>query len=337
MTISTTPLRRTICILALAACAVLLSAVTSAAVADDQKKPANPAKPDPVDFEVIPLKHSTAHEVSQVLQNLFAPKPGQVPVRIVADARTNTVVVSASATVIAEIRSVIQKVDAPGPEQDAQAQLRIFALRALEPDKTLEETLAMALRRSPTNNFTLDKVRRLVIVTGDREMMKVAEALIARLEDSAVRPAPAEDVQVRVVWLASGPVQGAGAPLPDDLKEVAPALAKVGLGEPRLVAQTLVSARPNASFQTMGMTKLDAPHQFFVSGHLSDRKEGPGLSLTIRVMRLRDKAPDDICNLQAEVSAPPGHFVVLGVTPTDTVTSAFVVQLLRSEAGKGRK
>jgi hypothetical protein len=44
--------------------------------------------------------------------------------------------------------------------------------------------------------------------------------------------------------------------------------------------------------------------------------------------------PADICNLETEISAPPGHLVVLGVTPADNVASAFVIQVIRKEAKK---
>jgi hypothetical protein len=39
-------------------------------------------------------------------------------------------------------------------------------------------------------------------------------------------------------------------------------------------------------------------------------------------------------SLQTEISAPSGHVVVLGVTPTGSVTSVFAVQVLRKDAGK---
>jgi hypothetical protein len=41
-----------------------------------------------------------------------------------------------------------------------------------------------------------------------------------------------------------------------------------------------------------------------------------------------------ICHLETNISAPPGHLVVLGVTPMQSMTSAFVVQVL---AEKDRK
>jgi hypothetical protein len=36
-----------------------------------------------------------------------------------------------------------------------------------------------------------------------------------------------------------------------------------------------------------------------------------------------------ICNLQTQITTPLGHAVVLGVTPTESMTSVFVVQVLR--------
>ena len=45
----------------------------------------------------------------------------------------------------------------------------------------------------------------------------------------------------------------------------------------------------------------------------------------------------EICNISTEISAPIGHFVVLGVTPTRSMTSVFVVQVLAKETIAPRK
>ena len=65
-----------------------------------------------------------------------------------------------------------------------------------------------------------------------------------------------------------------------------------------------------------------------------DKNEAPGLQLTILAT---GATGEEVCNLQTEISAPPGHLVVLGMTPTGTMTSVFVVQVLRQEARKPQK
>jgi hypothetical protein len=95
-----------------------------------------------------------------------------------------------------------------------------------------------------------------------------------------------------------------------------------------------VSVTPNAPFQTLGVAKLDAPCEFTVTGRLTDKTELPGLHISITADCERPGKRQRLCNLETNISAPLGHLVVLGVTPTDASTSVFVVQVLRPDARK---
>jgi hypothetical protein len=116
--------------------------------------------------------------------------------------------------------------------------------------------------------------------------------------------------------------------LPEDLKEVLPGLSKLGIDKPRLAAQTLVNVTSGSRFQTRGVAKLDSPCQFSVSGQFTGSNEPPKLHIDIRATRPGQPGPAEICSLQTEISAPLGHLVVLGLTPTEAATSVFVVQVL---------
>src|SRR5947207_9174901 len=117
--------------------------------------------------------------------------------------------------------------------------------------------------------------------------MSSVEALLARLDSPpAARPAATGDVQVRLVWLVNGLAREDAPPLPDDLKEVLPGLAKLGIDKPRLAAQTLVNVTPNTEFVAQGVAKLDGPCQFVATGRFNDKKETPGLTINIRAARI---------------------------------------------------
>jgi hypothetical protein len=288
------------------------------------------------EYLIIPLKYATATDAAQLLQQLFRPSGfgGDSSVRIASDPRSNALVVAAPAGRLAELRSLVEKIDMrPAAENTfPRFVMKEFALRTLEPDKDVEAALRLALSGSQNNRFALDRPRRQVLVYADDAAMKTVEALLNRLESTAAIP-PARDVQVRVVWLVSGLADA--PPPPDDLKDVLPGLAKLGYDRPRLAAQALVNVTANAEFQTKGVANLGAACPFSVTGRLDDKKEPPALSISIMARRERgERPPEELCNLQTVINAPMGHMVVLGVTPTGAMTSIFVVQVLRPDAAR---
>jgi hypothetical protein len=324
--------RWTAALFAVAAACALLDPVAS----QEPGKQGKGDAPKGNDFQVVALKYARATEVARLLQETYAAK--EAAVRIVADPATNQLVISAAAAQITEIRGLIAKIDVVS-DNEAVRRLKVYELRSLEPDKALEDALRLVFSGSAGSaggNFSLDRARKLVIVSADENTLRTVEALLVRL-DERVADRPFEDVQVRVVWLASGPAREDNAPQPpDDLKEVLPGLAKLGIDRPRLVAQTLVNVTPNAEFQAKGVAKLDAPCRFTVTGRFSLKKEMPSLEISLAATRQRepDKAQEEVCNLQTEINAPLGHLVVLGVTPTDSATSVFVVQVLPRQTKK---
>jgi hypothetical protein len=312
-------------VLALAAACVLLG---SAASQEPEKTKPGADAPKPGDFHVIPLRYTKATDVARILQEAYGTKGGESAVRVVAEPITNQVLVSASPAQLAEIKGVLAKIDVAG-DNELVRRLQVYELRALEPDKALEDALRLVVSGSAGGNFAVDRARKLVIVSGSERTLKEVEALLVRLDDRVARPV--EDVQVRVVWLANNPNREEKAtPPPDDLKEMLPFLAKLGVDQPRLVTQTLVNVTPNAEFRAKGVAKLNNPCRFSVTGTLGFKKDMPsqGISLVATRQREPDKAVEEVCDLQTEINAPLGHLVVLGVTPTDSTTSVFVVQVL---------
>jgi hypothetical protein len=98
------------------------------------------------------------------------------------------------------------------------------------------------------------------------------------------------------------------------------------IDKPRLAAQTIVNTLANTHFETLGLAKLDKTYTLHVEGTVVDNAgETPGLKIALHATR-EQGAP--LCSLDTKITAPPGHSVVLGVTPNELMTSAFVVQVL---------
>jgi hypothetical protein len=306
-------------------------------------KPVNPTVNEDAttsDFEIIRLKNANAKEAASLLRGLLGGF-GPVTVTIIEDPRTNSLLVSGGPKEIARIRAILNKIDTAANQDDtapSSERLSVFPLQFIEPDKTLQQALQMVIEHMGQSNFTVDPLRKAVIIWGDDDTQKSLADLLHRLETQSQEQQKTSqrevDVEVRLAWLVNGPASKEAQPVPPDLKEVLPGLSKLGIDRPHLAAQTLISVRPNTRFQAKGMV-TEYNCEFSVTGMFRDQKEKPELQIGIRAMRVKE----EICRLETEISAPLGHLVVLGMTPVEGATSVFVIQVLGPDTAKasGRK
>ncbi len=178
----------------------------------------------------------------------------------------------------------------------------------------------------------MDQLRNQIIVSGDQKDLEAVESFIHRLGTPQNKPTFRE-VQVRLVWLASGLTGKEARKPPEDVKAVVAELAKMGIEVPSLVTQTLVSAMPDTQFRMEGLT--GAPlYRLSVSGNLRGTAGELTNRLQISIIATQATATaeppgsNQIGRLETEITTLPGHLVVLGLTPTATSTSVFVVQIL---------
>lgn len=99
-------------------------------------------------FEVFPLKHVSALDAEQTVRNFFVNRPGTdtnvrtglgTRVQIVAEFRTNSLIVQASPRDLSEVRRLIESLDVEN--SGSKAELRVFKLK-----NALAETLATVLQ-----------------------------------------------------------------------------------------------------------------------------------------------------------------------------------------------
>lgn len=334
------------------------------------QQPGESAKPAPIgkrEVQVYPLKHTSAVDVAAAL-NEFYGRPGRSPasfgpggetreVRIAAEPRTNAVLVLGATAEIENIQKLIKALDVESADAGRRQQVHVIPLQHITPDADLQKALNVVLQ-GRSGGFAVDTARRQIVLSGDRETIESARLVLERL-DAAPPPAAKSDLgelQVRVVWLVSGPAPEGAAKPPPDLAEVVAELAKLGIEKPWLAAQSIVNASPSSSFQLQGSAKLDTPCTLTITGMLGAKKQHPAgrveesrtpPSLEIEIRAARESRPqrdrggfgapasaglDQICNVRTQITTPLGHPVVLGVTPTEGMTSVFVVQVLRKEA-----
>jgi len=188
-------------------------------------------------FEVFRLKHATAANASTVVENMFDTQANQqVPTLapkalIVADGRTNALIVRASPRDMQEVRALIEELDRPGNE--SVNELRIFKLKntiATELEDVLQSALSEqgnqgadsesdrglnSLLRLVTigpagqaqlesgvladARITADTGTNALVVSAPTESMPLLEALIAQLDQT-----PDAAAELKVFTIVNG-------------------------------------------------------------------------------------------------------------------------------------
>jgi len=168
-------------------------------------------------FEVFPLKHASALEAKVLIdgflgqaqdqeqrQDAVAEAMEDVPTLapralVVADQRTNSLVVSAGPRDIAEIAALLARIDAPG----ATAELKVFTI--INGDAEALANMLRSLFSIPEGGeaaqggggltqggvvrmqFSVDQRTNSIIAAGSREDLAVVEAILLRLDEGDLR------------------------------------------------------------------------------------------------------------------------------------------------------
>jgi hypothetical protein len=302
------------------------------------KPPAAPAANQ--ELRVFTVKHIPAGQVAQMLDLLYPDKLGK-DVRLVPDMRgsVNRLIVRAGPEQLALVRQLIQTVDAPSDEPSSdQLQVRVYPLKHIKVDQALQQIMQIVTEQQE-GGFALDRQRNVVVVRAHEGVQDTIGAMIQRLDQAPEPAARRADLRVRIVWLVSSQTGEDGPDPPEDLKDVLAELAKIGFQKPRLAAQTIVNAASDTPVQAQGVAKLDQLYNLNVSGTIAATKDGhPELQLTLNAVpqasfvtvqgRPVQTNEGPLCKLDTKITIPLGHYVVLGMTPSKAMTSAFVVQVL---------
>ncbi|MDP6058691.1 MAG: secretin N-terminal domain-containing protein, partial [Pirellulaceae bacterium] len=95
-------------------------------------------QPDTGDFTIIRLKNISALDAEVTVRGFFVTRPGQddnprlglgTQVKIIADYRTNSLIVQASPRDLGEIRRLVESIDADGGETETSMEIKVFRLK----------------------------------------------------------------------------------------------------------------------------------------------------------------------------------------------------------------
>ena len=150
----------------------------------------------------IPLKAALATEIAKSLTAVFPPqRPGVAPIRIVADDRTNSIILLASEQSTGHIKKLISLMDKDIPRvgnilhvyrlQNGNAEDMVKVLMNLPKETTTTKQpaqagAAAAAAKTPVLskdvNVVADKATNTLIITADRDDYRIIEGVIQKLD-----------------------------------------------------------------------------------------------------------------------------------------------------------
>jgi type II secretion system protein D len=95
-------------------------------------------QPDTGDFTIIPLKYISALDAEVTVRGFFVNRPGQddnprlglgTQLKIIADYRTNSLIVQASPRDLGEIRRLVESIDKDGKDASTSTEIKVFRLK----------------------------------------------------------------------------------------------------------------------------------------------------------------------------------------------------------------
>jgi hypothetical protein len=321
-------------------CGVLLVALVAQALSAGESAGLTKAKPLPdqagkVETRIYRLKHLSATDATRILRELFGPRR---EISLAVDDRTNSLIVSAGKDSLQQIEAILMRIDVEGSARVGDApQVKVFSLAQfhIEPDEGLEAMLRVLMPTPKSGTFTVDARRKVVVVYADQSTAERVHVLLMSLwmeRETKLEPA-VEDLQVRLFWMVSGGGQRGGSELPDNFKEIAGELTRLGMANPRLAAQITLRTETGARFESATTVALAGSHDLTISGTTSDRKDRVGLSLNITVSQSSPRRSSrHPVSLRTQLAVPFDRPVLLGVTPSESLSSAFAVQVGRKKA-----
>ena len=301
------------------------------------------------DLHIYEPKWAKANELASLLSNLYRARRGDAPLlQVTVDEKTNRLFLSADAANWGEITALLAKIDVQTSAGGDGRSLEFIPLgRGLSGDyESLQNVLNMLFANNPTVKYSLVPSKNLLILNADEkaraEVQKLCIALAesrepARAPESVARTLPT--MQIRLLWLVDSQAQKDGSALTGDVLKIVPVLAKLGVEHPRLLSNSLVTCIANVEpgFTTTGNAFFGGEAQAFVhfKGHCGIVDSNHvALSVDLRINSEEDdtgKSVTGLAGITTEIQTPLGHYVVLGMTPSQGKTSVFVIQVTKVE------
>lgn len=243
-------------------------------------------------------------------------------VRLSADIRTNSLIVSGSAEHMEIVEALLERLDRTGSEKapDSVKQVRLFQIRSADV-RNIEKALKLVLDRDL--RYVVDSSKNAIVAHGTADQLKKLETAVQLLDQPGVAR-PSKPLKLRVIWLTSDGGEKA-KPITADLKPIAASLGKIGIDDLKIVTQSLINvSEPNSDFSVRGFVG-EENWTFEISGTRQGEESSP-TRIDLQIDAIKDRK--NPIQLGVALTLAPNQMGVLGVTQTGTSNSVFVVQLV---------
>lgn len=285
---------------------------------------AEPTENTEKSVQIYNVRYANAQSLTDILSSV-------VPdAHVKFDATGNRIVVMALPDEHRRVAMLLKELDV-SPLEDT---MKVFTLVNVEANAIWDVVSEIA--NNSNVRVAVDPRTNSLLAAGNERDLAVIEALLMKLDAEPSSPA-GKSFRVRIVWFAQGTANGEVIKADDDLLVVEQELSKVGLDGLRPMGQTIVSTAAGGKFQVncSGMLGNDAA-DLKIQGTLKLRQFVPYLTIDISAARAHlanreaeDTAgSDQLVDLATEIVVPLGHYVVLGITPAESQTFAFAVQVV---------
>lgn len=315
----------------------LLQALDAAA-AEAAEAPKVVALPD---IQVFTLRNASARDSLNVIDNLVG-----AGVQVTADDRTNSLIATGPKKELEILEALLIRLD---EGQNASAAiLKAYPLQHATSEKIVNTLNQLGLSAT----YSMDAEHRRLLVRGNEDAQKSVAEMLQTI-DVGEPNAWQEPLQLRIVWLVEEKLAGKDAKDPaKNLERVVQTLNdRLDVTNLKMAAQLLVTIDPtkddpNQTFTAHGTTSLQegVSTRLEAAGQIVGQTGGtPTIQLSIEASQA-DQGPDrgfggrsntpssrTLTSLTTKVMAPPGHSIVLGMTPIQSADSVFVLQLLSDE------
>jgi type II secretory pathway component GspD/PulD (secretin) len=231
-----------------------------------------------------------------------------------------------------KIDEVLKTIDVARPAA-SDTEIKIFTLVNAEPLPAANMLCDLLPKET---HVAVDHRTRSVVVSGPRDALEIAAAVLQRLDagGKGERPKLPANYEVQVEWFAN---DGKGAAPAADLKDVVAELARLGIKDPRQIGRLTVQTSSAHSFRLVSSPVFAGRRaKLTASGILSATNEAAvTMEIAINATEVGYTATGQVEHNLSEISTriamPQGQYVVLATAPVTTsagdITSVFVVRV----------
>lgn len=318
------------------------------------------------EVKVFQLANADASEMMEVVSKLVGKD-----MRLVPDRQSNSLVATGRKDQLATVEAILLRLDRH--DRDRAEKVRSIPVGHATVDEVLNTLISLNL----AGDARIAANRNRLLVNANDKTFELLEKTIVDLDRVAFESN--NRLQMRIIWLVDEKLAGKDAAPPSkSLDGVVQVLKeKLGMESLKLGAQMLVTINAdgerdadgarrsnrqrnpfndgsNAHFDAQGTAQMSDTSvvQLKASGRIVGRS-GSNPLVQVEIQAILEPsnagkrtgkagigASEQLASLTTKIAAPPGHSVVLGVTPIRSADSVFILQVLpelRAEPKRAKK